>query len=128
MGQLTVGSNPTPSAMTRPDGTRDASTTCAAMEVGPVEAEAALVHGDVPIGAVVVRAGVVIAQRHNERERQQDPTAHAEVLALQDAARGAGLVAARRLHARRDARAVRHVRRRAAVNARIGRLVYGAPT
>src|SRR5436190_2002665 len=62
----------------------------AAMEVALVEAEAALVHGDVPVGAVVLHQGVVIAQRHNEREARQDPTAHAEILALQDAARARG--------------------------------------
>ena len=48
-------------------------------------------HDDVPIGAVVARldTGEVIARRHNERELQADPTAHAEVLALRDAAAGA---------------------------------------
>jgi len=50
------------------------------------EARAAELHHDVPIGAVVVRDGVVIARRHNERELTGDPTAHAEVLALRDAA------------------------------------------
>ena len=50
------------------------------------EAAAAVAHGDVPVGAVVLRDGEVIAQRHNERERAGDPTAHAEVLALRDAA------------------------------------------
>jgi tRNA(adenine34) deaminase len=50
------------------------------------EAELALEHEDVPIGAVVVRDGEVIAAAHNEREVRQDPTAHAEVLALREAA------------------------------------------
>jgi len=50
------------------------------------EAAAAEAHGDVPVGAVVVRDGQVIAARHNERELTGDPTAHAEVLALRDAA------------------------------------------
>ena len=50
------------------------------------EAVAALAHGDVPVGAVVLRDGEVIAQRHNERQMRGDPTAHAEVLALRDAA------------------------------------------
>jgi tRNA(adenine34) deaminase len=51
-------------------------------------AEAALAsgHGDVPIGAVVVRDGDIIARRHNERELTGDPTAHAEILAIRDAA------------------------------------------
>jgi tRNA(adenine34) deaminase len=49
-------------------------------------------HGDVPIGAVVVRLrdGAVVSRRHNERETSSDPTAHAEVLALRDAAAGVG--------------------------------------
>ncbi len=50
------------------------------------EATAARAHGDVPVGAVVLRDGEVIAQRHNERELTGDPTAHAEMLALRDAA------------------------------------------
>jgi len=54
------------------------------------EAERALEHGDVPIGAVVVHGGDVIAIGHNERELRQDPTAHAELLALRDAARALG--------------------------------------
>ena len=54
------------------------------------EAERALEHGDVPIGAVVVHGGDVIAVGHNERELRQDPTAHAELLALRDAARALG--------------------------------------
>jgi tRNA(adenine34) deaminase len=54
------------------------------------EAERALEHGDVPIGAVVVRDGEVLAAAHNERELRQDPTAHAEILALRDAAQALG--------------------------------------
>ena len=50
------------------------------------EAQAALAHGDVPVGALVVRNGEVIARRHNERELTGDPTAHAEILAMRDAA------------------------------------------
>jgi tRNA(adenine34) deaminase len=53
------------------------------------EAERAVEHDDVPIGAVVVRDGEVIAAGHNERELRQDPTAHAEILALREAARAA---------------------------------------
>ena len=49
------------------------------------EAERAAGHGDVPIGAVVVRDGEVIAAAGNERELRGDPTAHAEVLALREA-------------------------------------------
>ena len=51
------------------------------------EAERALEHDDVPIGAVVVRDGEVLAEAHNERELRGDPTAHAEILALREAAR-----------------------------------------
>ena len=58
----------------------------AAMQQALAEAQAALEHDDVPVGAVVVHRDVVIAARHNERELQNDPVAHAEVLALRDAA------------------------------------------
>jgi tRNA(adenine34) deaminase len=51
------------------------------------EAERALEHDDVPIGAVVVRDGEVLALAHNERELRQDPTTHAEIIALREAAR-----------------------------------------
>jgi len=54
------------------------------------EAERALEHDDVPIGAVVVREGEVIGAGHNERELRQDPTAHAEILAIREAARATG--------------------------------------
>jgi tRNA(adenine34) deaminase len=54
------------------------------------EAERASEHGDVPIGAVVVRGGEVIAAGRNERELRQDPTAHAEILALREAAQALG--------------------------------------
>jgi tRNA(adenine34) deaminase len=53
------------------------------------EAERALEHDDVPIGAVLVRDGELVAAAHNERELRQDPTAHAEVIALREAARQA---------------------------------------
>ncbi len=54
------------------------------------EARLAVEHDDVPIGAVVVREGELIASAHNERELRGDPTAHAEVLALREAARACG--------------------------------------
>ena len=57
-----------------------------AMAVALEEATLALDHDDVPVGAVVLIGGHVVAQRHNERELRKDPTAHAEILALQDAA------------------------------------------
>jgi tRNA(adenine34) deaminase len=54
------------------------------------EAERALEHDDVPIGAVLVRDGELVAAAHNERELRQDPTAHAEIIALREAARVEG--------------------------------------
>jgi tRNA(adenine34) deaminase len=54
------------------------------------EATRAIDHGDVPVGAVVVHEGEVVGAACNERERRQDPTAHAETLALRDAARALG--------------------------------------
>jgi tRNA(adenine34) deaminase len=54
------------------------------------EAKLAAAHEDVPIGAVVVRGGDVIAAAHNERELRADPTAHAEIIALREAARVLG--------------------------------------
>lgn len=54
------------------------------------EARRAKEHGDVPIGAVVEHGGEVIAVGANERELRQDPTAHAEVLALREAAAAVG--------------------------------------
>jgi len=49
------------------------------------EARAAAAHGDVPIGAVVVREGEIVGRGRNRRELDRDPTAHAEILALRDA-------------------------------------------
>jgi tRNA(adenine34) deaminase len=54
------------------------------------EARAAEGHDDVPIGAVVVVGGEVVARAHNRREVDADPTAHAEILALREAARVRG--------------------------------------
>ena len=50
------------------------------------EAERALEHDDVPVGAVLVREGEVVGAGHNERELRQDPSAHAEMLALREGA------------------------------------------
>jgi tRNA(adenine34) deaminase len=58
----------------------------AAMRLALDEAAAAAEHGDVPIGAVALVDGEVVARRHNERELTGDPTAHAELLCLRDAA------------------------------------------
>jgi tRNA(adenine34) deaminase len=79
-----VGSNPTPSAVTATLTDDDA------MQLALDQAVEATTHGDVPIGAVVIRNGELIAARHNERELTGDPTAHAEVLAIRDAARSVG--------------------------------------
>jgi tRNA(adenine34) deaminase len=54
------------------------------------EAERAIEHDDVPIGGVIVREGEVIGSGHNEREIRADPTAHAEMIALREAARALG--------------------------------------
>jgi tRNA(adenine34) deaminase len=54
------------------------------------EAERALEHDDIPVGAIVVQEGEVIGSGHNERQLRADPTAHAELIALRDAARTLG--------------------------------------
>jgi tRNA(adenine34) deaminase len=89
------------------------------------EAHLAATQGEVPVGAVLVVGGEVIASRGNERERRRDPTAHAEMLVLRD---GAGLVGGWRL-----SEATLYVTLEpcamcagAIVLARIKRLVYGA--
>ncbi len=96
-----------------------------AMERAIAEARLSLAHDDVPVGAVVVRAGEVIASRHNERELTGDPTAHAEILALRDAAAAVGTW---RLD---DCTMIVTLEpcpmcAGAMVNARLGHLVYGA--
>ena len=96
-----------------------------AMRLAIDEAVAAQAHDDVPIGAVVTRNGEVVARRHNERELTGDPTAHAEVLALRDAAAVVG-------HWRLNDCTLYVTLEPcvmcagALVNARIGRVVYGA--
>jgi tRNA(adenine34) deaminase len=80
--QVSVGSNPTSSAMSIEYES--------AMRVALEHAYLAVRAGDVPVGAVVLRDGEIIAARHNERELQSDPTAHAEILALRDAAQRIG--------------------------------------
>ena len=62
----------------------------AAMRVALDYAKLAASAGDVPVGAVVLYKNEIIATRHNEREALNDPTAHAEVLALRDAAAALG--------------------------------------
>ena len=118
--RASVGSNPTPSAMSVHHGGRDDP-----MSLALDEARAAIEHDDVPVGAVIVHQGEVIAARHNERELTHDPVAHAEILALRDAAE--------RLGQWRLDECTMYVTLEpcpmcagAAVNARLGRLVYGA--
>lgn len=96
-----------------------------AMQLALDEARAAVEHGDVPVGAVVVCNGSIIARRHNERELTGDPTAHAEVLAMRDAADALG-------QWRLDECTVYVTLEPcvmcagAMVNARLGRVVFGA--
>src|SRR3954449_5915048 len=54
------------------------------------EARRALAHDDVPVGAVLVHAGALIGAGHNERELRQDPTAHAEMIAIRAGAAALG--------------------------------------
>lgn len=96
-----------------------------AMRAALDQARAALDHDDVPVGAVVVRNGMIIAARHNERELSGDPTAHAEVLAMRDASAIIG-------HWRLDDCTLVVTLEPCAmcagamVNGRVGHLVYGA--
>lgn len=62
----------------------------ALMEAALEEARAAAARGEVPVGCVVVRDGEVLARAGNRRETAHDPTAHAEVLALREAAASRG--------------------------------------
>jgi len=60
------------------------------MRLALEEARAAAAGGDVPVGAVIVRGDEILAKAGNAREREQDPTAHAEILALRRASRAIG--------------------------------------
>ena len=89
------------------------------------EAAAAAAAGEVPVGAVVLHDGVVVARRRNERQATDDPTAHAELLAIRDAAAALGT---RRLH---DATLVVTLEpcpmcAGAVWAAQVGRVVFGA--
>lgn len=107
-----------------PDRDRDTSYE-PVMRLAIAEARAAVDHHDVPVGAIVIRDGEVIAARHNERESTGDPTAHAEILALRDAAAVVG-------HWRLDECVLVVTLEPCAmcagamVNSRLGHLVYGA--
>lgn len=95
------------------------------MDLAIERAREAEAHGDVPIGAVLARDGEPLAAAGNERELRRDPTAHAEILALRDAAAAVG-------HWRLDDCTLVVTLEPcvmcagAVVNARIARLVYGA--
>jgi tRNA(adenine34) deaminase len=95
------------------------------MAIAIEEARRAAVQGEVPVGAVLITGGELLALRGNERERRNDPTAHAEMLVLRD---GAAIVGGWRLQ-----EATLYVTLEpcamcagAMVLARIKRLVYGA--
>ena len=60
------------------------------MRLALEEARAAAAGGDVPVGAVIVRRDEILAREGNAREREQDPTAHAEILALRQASTAIG--------------------------------------
>ena len=60
------------------------------MRAALAEAEAAAESGEVPVGAVVVAGGAIIARGHNRSETDNDPSAHAEIVALREAARTTG--------------------------------------
>lgn len=61
------------------------------MRLALAEAERALENSDVPIGAVAVYQGGIIGRGYNRREADQDPTAHAEMIALREAAAALGM-------------------------------------
>jgi tRNA(adenine34) deaminase len=96
------------------------------MRVAIEEAGRALSEGEVPVGGLLVVKGQIIAKAHNQRERMNDPSAHAEVIALREGARIAG--------SWRLSDATLYVTKEPCVmcagtmvNARLGRLVYGCP-
>jgi tRNA(adenine34) deaminase len=60
------------------------------MGIAIIEARAAAAQGDVPVGAIVVVDGTIIGRGRNRRELDRDPTAHAEVIALREAAQSLG--------------------------------------
>jgi tRNA(adenine34) deaminase len=96
------------------------------MRMALEEARRATLHGDVPVGAVVVQGGVVLAARGNERELRTDPTAHAEMLALRDASAflGSWRILDATLYVTLEPCAMCAG---ALVLARVSRLVYGTP-
>ena len=88
------------------------------------EARLAAEEGEVPIGAIVVADGRVLGRGRNARERLRDPTAHAEILALQEASRALGSwrLSGATMYATLEPCPMCAG---ALVNARVDRLVYG---
>lgn len=72
------------------DPIRNSDEDCRFMRAALDEARRAFDEGEVPIGAVIVRGGRIIARGHNQRERLKDPTAHAEMIAITAAAQAIG--------------------------------------
>jgi tRNA(adenine34) deaminase len=96
-----------------------------AMQTALTHAARAPEHGDVPVGAVLLDpGGEVVAADHNRRERDADPTAHAEILVLRAAATSTWRLDGHTLVVTLEPCAMCAG---AAVAARIGRIVYGAP-
>ncbi len=96
------------------------------MRMALSEARSAADAGDVPIGAVICREGAVIARAHNQKEHLRDPTAHAEILAITQAAAAmdAWRLAGTRLYVTLEPCAMCAG---AIVQARIDTVVFGAP-
>lgn len=95
------------------------------MRLALAEAEAAAQADEVPIGAIVVIGGQVVAKGHNAVIGAKDPTAHAEIMALREAARAAGnyRLSGATLYSTIEPCAMCAG---AIVHARVDRLVYGA--
>jgi tRNA(adenine34) deaminase len=95
------------------------------MRAALAEARAGLAAGEVPIGAIVVLDDVIIGQAHNAPIASSDPTAHAEVLALREAARKTGnyRLPGAALYATLEPCVMCCG---AAIHARVARVVYGA--
>jgi len=93
------------------------------MTIALEEARAAAAAGDVPVGALVVAEGTIIGRGRNRRELDRDPTAHAEIMALRDAAHTLGMwrVEATLFVTQEPCPMCAG----AIVNARVKRLVYG---
>ncbi|KKL71078.1 hypothetical protein LCGC14_2098500 [marine sediment metagenome] len=94
------------------------------MRLSLAEAERAAVDGEVPVGAVLVVGGEVVASSRNARQQSHDPTAHAEVLLLRQGFKGSWHFEDATLYVTKEPCVMCCG---AMVNARLGRLVYGCP-